>query len=80
MTRGSLIRRSLRLHNLKLTDSQVRLAWIAEVIPHLPGSGIIYVLTRKDADIVAKWLEFKGINAQAYYGDTGEREKLEEAL
>ena len=80
VTRGSLIRRSLRLHNLKLTDSQVRLAWIAEVIPHLPGSGIIYVLTRKDADIVAKWLEFKGINAQAYYGDTGEREKLEEAL
>lgn len=80
VTRGSLIRRSLQLHNLKLTDPQVRLAWIAQAIPHLSGSGIIYVLTRKDADLVADWLKSKGINAQAYYGDTGEREELEEAL
>ena len=80
VTRGSLIRRSLQLHNLKLTDPQVRLAWIAQVIPHLPGSGIIYVLTRKDADLVADWLKSKEINARAYYGDTGEREELEEAL
>lgn len=80
VTRGSLIRRSLQLYNLKLTDPQVRLAWIAQVVPHLDGSGIIYVLTRKDADLVADWLKSKEINAHAYYGDTGEREELEEAL
>ncbi len=80
VTRGSLIRHSLQLHNLKLTDVQARLAWIAQVIPHLPGSGIIYVLTRKDADLVTGWLTSKDIDACSYYGDTGEREELEEAL
>ncbi len=80
VTRGSLIRRSLRLHNLKLTDPKTRLAWIAQVVPHLSGSGIIYVLTRKDADLVAGWLKSQDIDAQAYYGSAGERENLEEAL
>lgn len=80
VTRGSLIRHSLQLYNLKLTDPQVRLAWIAQVIPRLEGSGIIYVLTRKDAELVTEWLKSQGVNARAYYGDTGEREVLEDAL
>ncbi len=80
VTRGSLIRHSLKLHNLRLADPRERLAWLAEWIPRLPGSGIIYVLTRKDADLVAEWLESQKIDAQAYYGNAGERDKLERAL
>ena len=81
VTRGSLVRRSLRLHNFKMPDVATRLAWMAWAISdHLPGSGIIYVLTRRDADLVAEWLRSKGIDAQPYYGDTKRREELEQAL
>ena len=80
VSRGSLIRRSLQLHNLTLPDPKARLAWIAQVVPHLSGSGIIYVLTRKDADLVSSWLRHKGIRAASYYGNTGQREELEKQL
>ena len=82
VTRGSLVRDSLRLYNFRMPDAETRLAWMVWAIrdQRLTGSGIIYVLTRKDADMVAGWLKSKGIDARAYYGDTGEREKLEQAL
>ncbi|MCY4233145.1 MAG: RecQ family ATP-dependent DNA helicase [Bacteroidetes bacterium] len=81
VTRGSLIRRSLQLHNFKMPEPSTRLAWMAWAIPeHLPGSGIVYVLTRKDADLVTKWLQYKKIDAHAYYGGTEEREHLEKEL
>ena len=80
VSRGSLIRSSLHLHNLTLPDPAMRLAWIAQAIQHLPGSGIIYVLTRKDADRVTKWLQDMGIDAHSYSGSTEDRENLEKAL
>jgi len=81
VTRGSLIRRSLQLHNFKMPEPSTRLAWMAWAISeHLPGSGIVYVLTRKDADLVTKWLQYKKIDAHAYYGGTEEREHLEKEL
>ncbi len=43
--RGTLVRRSLRLYNIKLEDQADRLAWLAHFLPQLPGSGIIYTLT-----------------------------------
>ena len=33
-----------------------RLAWLATHLPELPGSGIVYTLTKRDADLVAEWL------------------------
>jgi len=81
VSRGSLVRRSLQLHNFHMPEPSTRLAWMAWAISdHLPGSGIIYVLTRKDADLVTKWLQSKKINAHAYYGETQERQELEKAL
>ncbi|MCY4000870.1 MAG: RecQ family ATP-dependent DNA helicase [Bacteroidetes bacterium] len=81
VSRGSLVRRSLQLHNFHMPKPSTRLAWMAWAIAdHLPGSGIVYVLTRKDADLVTKWLQSKDIDAHAYYGDTQEREELEKAL
>ncbi len=81
VTRGSLIRRSLQLHNFHMPDPSTRLAWMAWAIgDHLSGSGIVYVLTRKDADIVTRWLRHKKIDAHAYYGETNEREHLEKQL
>src|SRR5690606_27782326 len=65
--RGSLMRESLSLQTLKLPDQASRLAWLAEQVPQLSGTGIIYVLTKRDADQVAKWLQQRGIDAHAYH-------------
>ena len=87
--RGSLIRESLALQVMKLPSQAARLAWLAEHLPALPGTGIVYTLTKRDADQVATWLNDKGIVARAYYsGVTGAgfldsdsyRQHLEEQL
>ena len=65
--RGGLTRDSLELQAVVLPDQAFRLAWMAEHIPNLPGTGIVYVLTKRDADTVAGWLNRCGINARAYY-------------
>lgn len=65
--RGTLVRESLSLQTLTLPDQPSRLAWLAEVIPQLDGSGIVYVLTKRDAEQVRDWLVSRGIDARAYY-------------
>lgn len=65
--RGPLTRKSLILQNIKLDDQPSRLAWLKENIPNIPGSGIIYVLTKRDAQIVTKWLVQNNIKAFYYY-------------
>jgi len=65
--RGPLVRESLKLQTLKLPDQAARLAWLAEHIPDLPGTGIIYALTVRDAEQVTRWLIQNGINAKPYY-------------
>jgi ATP-dependent DNA helicase RecQ len=65
--RGTLVRESLSLQTLTLPDQPSRLAWLAEVIPQLDGSGIVYVLTKRDAEQVRDWLVSRGIDAKAYY-------------
>ncbi len=48
----------------------------------LPGTGVVYCLTIKDAERVAEWLNLNGIDALAYSGaeDPEVRERVEEAL
>ena len=65
--RGPLMRRTLALQTLRLPSQAARLAWLAEHIDSLPGTGIIYVLTKRDADQVADWLLEHGVSAAAYY-------------
>lgn len=65
--RGPLMRETLSLQATRLPDQSARLAWLAEHVPQLPGTGIIYVLTKRDADQVAQWLQENGIQARAYY-------------
>jgi ATP-dependent DNA helicase RecQ len=67
--RGSLVRKSLSLQTLKLPDQGARLAWMAKSIPEFSGTGLVYVLTRRDAEMVSRWLNENGIIAKAYYGD-----------
>ena len=65
--RGTLMRRTLALQTLRLPSQAARLAWLAENVDSLPGTGIVYVLTKRDADQVADWLLEHRIPAAAYY-------------
>lgn len=69
LQRGLLTRESLALQTLRLPDQAARLAWLAQHLPTLPGTGIVYTLTKRDADQVADWLNRNGIRALAYYSD-----------
>jgi ATP-dependent DNA helicase RecQ len=80
--RGDLHRPSLTLQTLRLPSQPERLAWLAHTLPALTGSGIVYVLTSRDALLVAEWLRSCGIDARSYTGsmDSTDRERLEGAL
>jgi ATP-dependent DNA helicase RecQ len=80
--RGPLARDTLRLDAIPLADQAERLAWLAENVPRLPGSGIVYCLTVADTERVATWLQSRGIDARAYSGPMTQpdREALEDAL
>lgn len=79
--RGSLVRDSLQLQAITLPHQASRLAWLAEQVPRLPGSGIIYARTQRDVGLVTRWLTSQGISAAGYHGGTGDdRESLEQQL
>ena len=65
--RGTLMRETLALVTIRLPDQSARLAWLAQHLPELPGTGIIYTLTKRDAEQVAEWLNRHDISARAYY-------------
>jgi len=67
--RGPLARSSLRLEVLDLPRPAERLAWLASNLPSLPGSGIVYTLTKRDAEQVAAFLSARGIAAVPYSGE-----------
>ncbi len=81
LQRGSLVRKSLKLQNIIMPSPAARMAWLAQTIPALPGSGIIYTLTQRDAERVTEWLQVNEIAAMAYHAGIGEgREELEQQL
>ena len=75
--RGPLARESLELSMLETSPQPDRLAWLAQVVPSLQGSGVIYVLTIADTDRVASFLRTQGIDAHAYSGETDPERRLE---
>lgn len=82
LLRGTLTRSSLKLQNINMPSQSARLAWLAGTIPTLPGSGIVYTLTQRDADRVAEWLTINNISAKTYHSDidSDNKEILEQEL
>ncbi len=78
--RGDLNRPSLILQTFRLPSQAERLAWIAERLEEIPGSGIIYTLTVRDANQVASWLQFRGHDVHSYTGRSEDRAGLEQTL
>ncbi|MBI5475170.1 MAG: RecQ family ATP-dependent DNA helicase [Ignavibacteriales bacterium] len=72
VSRGPLVRESLALQNIWLSSPAERMAWLAEHLNDLPGSGIIYTLTIRDCERVTEWLRLKGHNVQAYHSKVDE--------
>ena len=79
--RGDLDRPSLTLQTIRLPGQAERLAWLADQLATLEEHGIIYALTKRDAEQVAAWLQRCGFAVEAYTSDTGAaRVGLEHAL
>ena len=75
--RGPLGRGGLQLHVLSIPSQRERMAWLAEVVPRLEGTGVIYCLTIRDTIKLASWLQSRGIDAVAYSGSTDQDARLE---
>jgi len=87
LSRGSLTRASLKLQNINMPSPAARMAWLAATIPTLPGSGIVYTLTQRDAERLTEWLQINQIEARAYHAGvpnnedgTSAREAMEQQL
>jgi len=80
--RTTLDRESLHLSVVDLPDDAHRLAWLAQTLPKLSGSGIIYTLTVAQAHETADWLRSQGHDVGAYTGqvDADIRLQLENDL
>ncbi len=74
--RGSLDRESLHLGVVPLPTQAARLAWLAEHLGGLPGSGIVYCLTVAATQTVADHLRAHGLDVVAYSGQTEQAERL----
>jgi len=73
--RGSLERDSLRLAVLSLANPAHRLAWLADHLDRLPGSGIIYTLTVAAATETAEFLRSRGFPVASYTGQVEDTER-----
>jgi len=80
--RGDLARPSLSLQTIRMPSRARRMAWVARRLSELDGSGIIYVLTVRDAIQLSNWLKHQGFNVHAYTGslESDERVRLERSL
>ncbi|WP_225739322.1 RecQ family ATP-dependent DNA helicase [Psychrobacter sp. FME13] len=82
IVRGPLMRQTLQLQNIHLSNKSERLAWLVKNLPQIDGTGIIYAKTTKDCEIVAGFLRTKGIDAYAYHSniDNNSKVQLEKGL
>ncbi|MEU6458787.1 RecQ family ATP-dependent DNA helicase [Streptomyces sp. NPDC047065] len=80
--RGPLDRESLSLGVLRLSDAAHRMAWLADHLDRLPGSGIIYTLTVAAAEEVTAFLRQRGHTVASYTGKTenADRQQAEDDL
>jgi ATP-dependent DNA helicase RecQ len=74
--RGPLDRDSLHLSVVQLPAAPQRLAWLADQIGELAGSGIVYTLTVAAAQDVASFLRDRGYAVEAYTGQTEPAQRL----
>ncbi|TYB38874.1 RecQ family ATP-dependent DNA helicase [Actinomadura chibensis] len=75
--RGPLERESLHLAVVTPPTAEQRIAWLAEHLDELPGSGIVYTLTVAAAHEISGYLRDRGHAVAAYTGQTEQAERLQ---
>ena len=65
--RGTMQRPNLHLNVEQLNGHRGKLAYLAELLPGIPGTGIIYTATKHDAEMVAAFLQQRSIEAEYYH-------------
>ncbi|MBK9983904.1 MAG: RecQ family ATP-dependent DNA helicase [Saprospiraceae bacterium] len=77
--RGQLLRPNIHLSVVIVHSEEEKHYWLAEYLPQLPKTGIIYTGITVDTDIYAKWANFIGLKAVAYSGklDAESRKRIE---
>jgi ATP-dependent DNA helicase RecQ len=75
LLRGPLDRESLRLGVVRLPSPDHRLAWLADHLSGLPGSGIIYTLTVAAARETAAFLAAQGFAVADYTGQSEDADR-----
>ncbi len=73
--RGPLDRESLRLAVLPLASPAHRLAWLADHLDRLPGSGIVYTLTVAAATEATEFLRSRGWSVASYTGQVEDADR-----
>ncbi len=80
--RGSLLRENFELYVIKVKSEDEKLLWLAENLPKLEGTGIIYTGTRVNTEIYSRWFGFLGLNTTEYNAglDAESRKEIEKGL
>ena len=74
VSRGHLMRDNLSIQVLNLPDKESRYAWILDNIHRVPGTGIIYCLSKKDCTWLSDFLCENGIKAEPYFSGDKDQE------
>jgi ATP-dependent DNA helicase RecQ len=64
--RGKLLRPNIRLFVVHVNNEDEKFYWLAEYLPGLSKTGIIYTGTQANTDIYSNWLQFLKFNSAAY--------------
>lgn len=80
--RGSLIRDNFLLQVITVMSEDEKMAWLADNINKLPGTGLIYAGTRVDTEVYSKWLTYNKIDSVEYNAglDSETRKDIEQGL
>ncbi|MCK6611371.1 MAG: RecQ family ATP-dependent DNA helicase [Bacteroidia bacterium] len=66
--RGQLMRSNIRLFVVHVESEDEKFFWLAEYLPKLKKTGIVYTGTQANTDIFSNWLQFLKFNSAAYSG------------
>jgi len=80
--RGTMQRPNLYLDVVRLWGNEEKLSYLGELLPRVPGTGIIYTATKHDAEMVAAFLIGQGISAEYYHAgrEDAVRQEIEHKL
>lgn len=67
VVRGTMRRPNLHLDVVQVNGDRNKLSWLAQMLALCRGTGIVYTATRKEAEMVAAFLQLQGLDAEYYH-------------